>query len=88
MEGKSPWLKARNVDDPNQPPYNGWSFLNARNFVEDKNLTCSSVSLAKLPCSVTVSLSGPAKEKHGKCEGVYKNTELMSMGRQVNIISS
>ena len=86
-EGKSHCLlKAKqDVDEPHQPPSNGWKWEKGRNFEEDENLTCS-VPRASPPCSVKLTLSGSAKEKHGTCEGLYKSTELMNMGRQVNII--
>ena len=87
-EGKShSLLKAKqDVDEPNQPPFGGWQFLNGRDFEKDEHLTCSRAPLSSSPCSVELTLSGDAKKKHGKCEGVYNSTELMNMGRQVNII--
>ena len=78
-------LKAKkDVNEPNQPPYSGWQFLNGRDFQSDEHLTCSSDPLS--PCSIELSLSGAAKEKHGQCEGMYQSTGLMNMGRQVDII--
>ena len=52
---------------------------------DDQSIICQ-VYVSSPPCCLTVSLSGAAKEAHGDCEGEYKSTELMSMGRPVSII--
>ena len=67
-----------------------WSF-NFHNFEtdtygEDAYLTCRSTPSSS-SCSVTVSLSGLAKEIQGKCEGEYKDTGLRCRGRQVTFRS-
>ena len=51
---------------------------------DDPTLSCTIPSTSP-PCCLTVSLSGAAKEAQGKCEGEYKSTGLVSMGRKVNI---
>ena len=61
---------------------NSWLFNNGK---EDPSLTCSLPSTSP-PCCLTVTLSGAAKEAHGDCEGEYKSTGLISMGRPVDII--
>ena len=76
--------------DPLLPPTTGWQFydwdrnLNFKEKKEDSTLECS-FPTASPPCCITVSLSGPAREAHGDCEGEYKSTGLISMGRPVNI---
>ena len=84
-EGGFANLKARVGDDPTIPPTTGWMFQNfdSKKFEEDPHLTCSSVMTALVSCSITVSLSGLAKDIQGECEGEYKDTELRSMGRKV-----
>ena len=54
-------------------------------FEEDPSLRCSLPSSSP-PCCLTVTLSGAAKEAHEDCEGEYKSTGLISMGRPVKII--
>ena len=79
-------LIARVGADPLLPPTTGWQFYDwDRNLKEDSTLECS-FPTASPPCCLTVSLSGPAREAHGDCEGEYKSTGLVSMGRPVNII--
>ena len=80
-------LKASVEADSFLPPTTGWLFYNweTRDFEEDPSLTCS-FSSPSPPCCLTVTLSGAAKEAQGDCEGEYKSTELISMGRKVNII--
>ena len=81
-----PYLTARVGADPLLPPTTGWQFYDwSGNLKEDSTLECS-FPTASPPCCITVSLSGPAKEAHGDCEGEYKSTGLISMGRPVNII--
>ena len=84
-EGGFANLKARVGDDPTIPPTTGWMFQNfdGKKFEEDPHLTCSSVMTALVSCSITVSLSGLAKDIQGECEAEYKDTGLISMGRQV-----
>ena len=83
-------------DDPALLPSSGWKFINqdtdtdsdsdsgsdTDNFEEDPSVTCSRPA-GSPPCSVTLKLSGLAKDFQGKCEGEYKDTGLRSMGRQV-----
>ena len=76
---KQPRLKASVGGEPNRPPETGWKFLD-KDYKEDPSLTCSDVSA---PCCLTVSLSSPAKEAQGKCEGEYQSTGLMINGKQV-----
>ena len=79
-------LKTRGEVDPFLPPRTGWLFYKGRRvFEEDPSLTCSPPSNSP-PCCLTVTLSGAAKEAHGDCEGKYKSTGLISMGRPVKII--
>ena len=82
-EEKDALLKAPVVVDPIQPPRNGWRFLNKGKFKEDESLICSNQPESPC-CSITVSLSGAAKEGPSWCEGEYKSTGLISMGREVN----
>ena len=71
--------------DPFLPPANGWLFHNGRGeFVEDPSLTWTLPSTSP-PCRLMVTLSGAAKEAHGDCEGEYKSTGLISMGKQVKL---
>ena len=92
MVGNAGWHARLAADvgvDCNQPPSIGWRFFNweRKEWTEDASLTCSGPST--LPtCSLTLSLSGEAKEAQAKCEGEYKSTGLMSMGREVNVIWS
>ena len=84
-------LKSSVRGNPNQPPRTGWLFFKEskvageNHYKEDPSLTCT-IPVDSPPCCLTVSLSGPAKKAHGDCEGEYKSTELMSMGRPVSII--
>ena len=81
-------LKTCGEVDPFLPPRTGWLFYKGRRvFEEDPSLTCSPPSNSP-PCCLTVTLSGAAKEAHGDCEGEYKSTGLISMGRPVNIYFS
>ena len=82
-EEKDALLKAPVRVDPNQPTRTGWQFFNKRKFKEDESLTCSNQPESPC-CSITVSLSGEAKESKSWCEGKYESTGLISMGREVN----
>ena len=75
-------LNANVGDDPTIPPSTGWQFLGQSNSEEDPSLTCTQPADSP-PCSVTLKLSGLAKDFQGKCEGEYKDTGLRSAGRQV-----
>ena len=91
-------LKSSVGDDPFVPPSTGWLFNKERrdyendqpssqmrkwgDFEEDPSLICSMPSTSP-PCCLTVTLSGAAKEAQGDCEGEYKSTGLVSMGKQV-----
>ena len=70
--------------EPNQPPTTGWKFYNLGKYDEDPSLRCTIPSTSP-PCCLTVILSGAAKEAQGKCEGEYKSTGLVSMGREVKL---
>ena len=83
-------LRARVGADQTPSTCTGWkvhsnhaskySYLDA-----DQRIICQ-VYVSSPPCCLTVSLSGAAKEAQGMCEGVYKSTGLVSMGRPVIII--
>ena len=77
-------LKASVGDDSLIPPTTGWKFYNSVTsaYEEDPQLTCRSTPTSS-SCSVTVSLSGLAKEFQGECEGEYKDTGMRSVGRKV-----
>ena len=76
-------LKAPVSVDPNQPPSTGWQFNNNGKYEEDESLICT--NQAELPCcSITLSLRSEAKKEKFYCEGKYKRTGLISMGREVN----
>ena len=77
-------LKATVGEDPFLPPTTGWMYSKGGDFEEDPSLTCSLPSSSP-PCCLTVTMSGAAKEAHGDCEGEYKSTGLISMGKKVNI---
>ena len=77
-------LKASAGEDPFIPSTTGWNFYNfdTKEYEEDRQLRCSSTPSSS-SCSVTVSLSGLAKEIQRECEGEYKDTGLRSAGRKV-----
>ena len=83
-EGYAASLKASVGDDPTIPPTTGWIFYNksTKAYEEDPLLMCIS-SPPSPSCSITVSLSGLAKEFQEDCEGEYKDTGLRSSGRKV-----
>jgi len=77
-------LKASVGVDPSQPPPTGWKFFNEDTNQYEPDATASCNILVNSPsCCLTVSLSGAAKDAQGKCEGEYKSTGLVSMGRPV-----
>ena len=79
-------LKAKVGSNPDQPPIFGWQFFNFDTYKceKDSRLSCSAPTPASsLSCCLKVSLSGAAKEAQAKCEGEYKSTGLVSMGREV-----
>ena len=77
-------LKAGAGEDPTLPPSAGWQFQNNQGkFEEDPSVRCRALPAGSPPCSVTLKLSGLAKDFQGKCEGEYKDTGLRSMGRKV-----
>ena len=82
--GYRAYLKASVGDDPTIPPTTGWKFRNDDTdaFEADPLLMCNS-SPPSPSCSITVSLSGLAKQIQRDCEGEYKDTGLRSMGRKV-----
>ena len=82
-EEKDDLLKAPVGVDPNKPPRTGWKFKNKGKFEEDESLICSNQPEPQC-CSITVSLSGETKKSKSSCEGKYKSTGLISMGREVN----
>ena len=67
------------------PVYRQFYNCSTNKYEEDGSLTCNNF-LASTPCCLTLSLYGGAKEVQGKCEGVYKSTGLVSMGREVREI--
>ena len=73
------------IDKPDQPPPTGWKFYNweTDEYEADESVTCEA-NVALTPCCLTVSLSGAAKEVQGECEGEYKDTGLLSMGRKAS----
>ena len=77
-------LKASVGENRLIPPTTGWQFYSddTEAYEEDPQLRCSSTPTSS-SCSVTVSLSGLAKEIQRECEGEYKDTGLRSMGRKV-----
>ena len=83
-EGYFAPLKATVQENPLIPPTTGWKFLNfvTDEYEEDPQLQCSSTPTSS-SCSVTVSLSGEAKEFQGECDGQYKETGLRNAGRKV-----
>ena len=78
------YLKATVGEDTLILPTTGWNFYNfdTKSFEEDRQLRCSSTPTSS-SCTVSVSLSGLAKEIQGECEGEYKDTGLRSKGRKV-----
>ena len=84
QKGRAASLTAKVGADPFRPPTTGWLFRKGGvgDFEEDPSLTCSLPSTSS-PCCLTVTLSGAAKEAHEYCEGEYKRTGLISMGKQV-----
>ena len=84
LEGSGAHLKSSVGQGMFIPPTTGWEFYNLETdtYQEDPQLRCSSTSTSS-SCSVTVSLSGLAKEIQGECEGEYKDTGLRSAGRKV-----
>ena len=82
--GKQFLLKASVGGNENQPPSTGWQYYNQERerYEEDGSLSCNFIESD--PCCLTLTLNGRAKEVQGKCEGVYKTTGLVSMGREVS----
>ena len=74
---------------PNQPPSSGWMVkdwdTSANRHVPDSTMTCC-IPTPTPPCCLTLTLSGEAKELHGRLEGTYIDTGLVSMGRPVIIL--
>ena len=91
-KGGRTYLKASVGAVPDQPPTTGWMFYNYHynyntySYEADESLSCSSTFVSSPPCCLTISLSGAAKEFQGKCEGEYKSTGLVSMGKPEMII--
>ena len=80
-------FKAGAGEDLTLPPSAGWQFQNKGEFEEEPSVRCRALPADSPPCSVTLKLSGLAKDFQGKCEGEYKDTGLRSMGRKVIKIS-
>ena len=80
-------LKAGAGEDPTLPPSAGWHVKNREEFEKDPSVRCRALPADPPPCSVTLKLSGLAKDFQGKCEGEYKDTGLRSFGRQVTFRS-
>ena len=78
-------LKAHVGDEPNQPPSTGWQYTGGGGWKGDEYLKCT-IPVSSPTCCLTVTLSGPAKEAQGKCEGTYRSTGLISSGRPVKLI--
>ena len=84
-------LRARVGADQTPSTCTGWKvYTNVgeseyKSWEADQSIICQ-VYVRPTPCCLTVSLSGAAKEAQGMCEGVYKSTGLVSMGRPVIII--
>ena len=82
------WFKAPMTAGPNQPPFSGWMVkdwdTSANRYVPDSTMTCC-IPTPTPPCCLTLTLSGEAKELHGRLEGTYTDTGLVSMGRPVII---
>ena len=57
----------------------------ANRHVPDSTMTCC-IPTPTPPCCLTLTLSGEAKELHGRLEGTYIDTGLVSMGRPVIIL--
>ena len=76
--GLTTTLKAGVGHIQSQPPTTGWKYYG----YDDEYLSCTTPTSTP-SCSLTVSLSGAAKEAHGKCEGEYKSIGLTSAGRPV-----
>ena len=66
------------------PPKTGWQFYNSdtEEYEVDLGVTCHILSNSP-SCTLTVSLTGLAKEFQPNCEGEYQDTGLKSSGRQV-----
>ena len=84
-------LKSTKADNPFLPPTSGWTFFEYTSYdngkgcyVEDPSLKLTLPSTLP-PCCLTLTLSGAAEKSHKNCEGEYKSTGLISMGRPVNI---
>ena len=75
-------FKACVGNESSRPPTTGWKVATETEFVADPSLICSAASTSP-PCCLTVKLSGRAREAQGKCEGEYKSTGLLHLGRQV-----
>ena len=86
-ERNSTALRTRAGEDPTLPPSAGWQFYGQGEFEEDPSVRCRALPAGSPPCSVTLKLSGLAKDFQGKCEGEYKDTGLRSFGRQVTFNS-
>ena len=82
-------LKAKVGEDPLIPLSDGWQVIDmdTDEFEEDPSVRCKALPAGSPPCSVTLKLSGLAKDFQGKCEGEYKDTGLRSFGRQVTFRS-
>ena len=81
------YLKAR-ASNPTLPPSTGWQVRKGyEEFEEGPSVRCRALPAGSPPCSVTLKLSGLAKDFQGKCEGEYKDTGLRSLGRQVTFRS-
>ena len=77
-------LSASVGNDPTVPPISGWQFYNfeTEEYEVDLGVTCHILSNSP-SCTLTVSLTGLAKEFQPECEGEYLETGLKSSGRQV-----
>ena len=78
-------LKASVGNNPDQPPTNGWKFYDydKDDYVDDPSLSCT-LPISTSSCILTVVLTN--LEDHAECAGVYKDTGLVSVGREVEAV--
>ena len=72
-------LKAPMSGNTQQPPTSGWMFHTNGEYKEDDSVFCSDKPRSQC-CTITIMVRG---DKRLLCAGKYKNTDLISMGRQV-----
>ena len=72
-------LKAPMSGNTHQPPTSGWMFHTNGEYKEDDSVFCSDKPRSQC-CTITIMVRG---EDRSFSAGKYKNTDLISMGRQV-----